>query len=358
MILQDKINESVGVNLKEDEIAYRKELNTLMARVNNDAKRSSCLICGKQCSSFCNSHIIPQFVLKNIADNGHLYMGIEAFKQTRIGEPLQTKGINRLWTFKVICRDCDKKYFSDYEYDEALLHAPNNRIMAEIALKNMVMQIAKRYNEWSFYKLSDIYADIRDKEAKNEEINLDLRDYLFDFRRSKKIIDNNLKSGFILLYYNVLNYITPIAMQGPICVHRDLEGNIINDVESFDPNKRMEQLHLAVFPLKNKTVVIMFFHKDDRHYVKFKYKFDRLNQEDKLKYINYLIIKYCEHYAISPKIKTELLNDAQLRKLSEEDNDHDKYIYSSKELVWGYKYQLVYWRDIPNLLGEENRLTI
>ena len=336
-----------------DKIELRKRMNQMFREATQEAKRDTCLICGKSCTSFCNSHIIPQFVLKSIADNGHVLQGISAFNNIDEDVVDSKKGLNNTWTFKVICNDCDRTYFADYENEQALITEPTTRRLAEIALKNSMMQLAKRYHEIALYK--KLQDRIEQKELLDEEHQLDVRDYFYDFKRAKKIIEKNLKSGYVLMFYHILNYVTPIAMQGPIAVHRDIDGEIVNDVDDFDPNIKMEQLHVGIFPLKKSTVVLAFYHKDDRNYVKFSKKFNRLKVEEKLQYLNYLIFKYCEHYAISPKISEEILNNTNLSKLVAEENDLPKHFISVDELF--LKNQpLINWQEIPNLLDENFRL--
>ena len=78
----------------------------------NNSKGTKCLFCAKECSSFCNSHSIPRFVLKNITKNGKLCTP-SAF----INKQLSTseKGLNNSGTFHLICNDCDSKEFAEYE---------------------------------------------------------------------------------------------------------------------------------------------------------------------------------------------------------------------------------------------------
>ena len=53
-------------------IEQKKEIARIYKKVRELSKPSSCLICGKSQTSFCNSHLIPQMVLKSIAINGKL----------------------------------------------------------------------------------------------------------------------------------------------------------------------------------------------------------------------------------------------------------------------------------------------
>lgn len=343
----------MGNCLSKEEIDSLKRLSKTKRKAIEDSKQEACLLCGEKCSSFCNSHIIPQFVLNNIALNGQLHRGLDYFFFPN--SPLSAlKGVNNTWTFRIICNNCDQKYFRDYESEESLLSSPTTKMLAEIGLKGTMMQIAKRYYERAvFAQYSD---SIKNKAFLDEEHALDLRDYFFDFKRLKKIIDKNLKSGISLVYYTILDYVTPIAMQGPIAVHRDLDGEIVNDVYDYNPNTKMQSLFCSIFPLKQKTVIILFHLRDDRNYVKFDKKFATLNDQDKLCYISYLVFKYCEHFAISPKIKPEILANENLNKLAKERNDSPKPFLSIDDL-FSENQRLVSWNDVPNLLSKENSLS-
>ena len=54
------------------DIELRKRINKLFSQTRNAAKPNKCVLCGKKQTSFCNSHSVPQFSLRNIADNGKL----------------------------------------------------------------------------------------------------------------------------------------------------------------------------------------------------------------------------------------------------------------------------------------------
>lgn len=340
--------------MNKESIKFKKQMNQMWREAAQAAKRDSCLICGKNCTSFCNSHIIPQFVLKSIAVNGHVLQGVHALNNINEDVFESEKGINNTWTFKVICNDCDTKYFNIYENEQALLKEPTTRQLAAIALKNTMMQLAKRYHEIALY--NNLSGRIERKELLDEDHQLDVRDYSHDFKRTKKIIDNNLKSGYITMFYKVLNYVTPIAMQGPITVHRDMDGDIVNDVNDYNHNIRMQELHVGIFPLKNSTVVLAFYHKDDRSYVKLHRKFNKLKELEKLQYISYLIFKYCEHYAISPNISKDILKNSTLKQLVLEHNDFPKSFTSIEEMLFMPDAPLINWRTIPNILEEKYKL--
>ena len=55
-----------------DIIEIRKQMGKLLSQTRNLAKPDTCILCGKNQTSFCNSHSVPQLSLRNIADNGML----------------------------------------------------------------------------------------------------------------------------------------------------------------------------------------------------------------------------------------------------------------------------------------------
>jgi len=282
----------------------------------NEAKRNAkpdcCFLCGKKMDSFCNSHTVPRFVLKNISVDGKAYNGFHFSNRNFMPND---NGLSKILTFRMICNDCDRKYFNDYENEAALLNEPSNHLLAEIALKNALFDLCKRLRDRETYKLFDakLYEPLG-KEIRDEANELTISDTLFFYRRSKKIIDNNLKSGFDITYYKILDKKVPIAIQTDITLYQCF-GKMINDVYDLSPNWRTQPLNLCVFPLVEKTVVLLFHHRDDRNLKTFDKAFLKLSDDDKLKYINYLIFRYTENFAISPIVPEIVLDNDKLHEL-------------------------------------------
>ena len=55
-------------------------------------------------------------------------------------------------TFHYICRQCDSFLFQDYENIEALQGAPTDKMLAEIALKDILLMLSKRNQEKLIYQ--------------------------------------------------------------------------------------------------------------------------------------------------------------------------------------------------------------
>ena len=95
---------------RDEIIEATKALNKMIKDSRNQAKQSNCYYCGNDCDSFCNSHTLPAFCLRNIAQNGKVF-----YSNTILDLPLlkDDNGVNEAGTFHLICRDCDSKVFQD-----------------------------------------------------------------------------------------------------------------------------------------------------------------------------------------------------------------------------------------------------
>ena len=230
-----------------ENIENKKKLANILKRAKNTAKPEKCIMCGKPQTSYCNSHLISQMVLKTIADNGKLLhpnalMGIEILDIE--------KGINNAGTFHFICRKCDSELFQDYENPDKMKTYPTDIMMAEIALKNMLLMLSKRNEEKEIFNIiQNEMNGFENKKVLNEIQGLDTQEYLDDLDLYKQIIENNSKGCFQILYWNKLPFIVPLAAQSPVAVYKDMYGDIINDVYDTNPNCHMQNLHLCVFPI-------------------------------------------------------------------------------------------------------------
>lgn len=231
------------------------------------------------------------------------------------------KGLKDIETFKNICKECDNTIFKEYENLENLSSEPSNKIMTEIALKNFLMLLYK--NSIEKYLGENIV-------QKNQELkklmkllqyidgkNSTEKDIKHDFKRCQTILKKNLKSGYKLMFWHKLNHIVPIAFQGAVCLYGDLSGNVLNkDLYTYSdqPTKKLEFLHICVFPLKDFSIIMAFYHKDDHECIKFNRQFNRLNLVEKMRLIGFILFSHEESVYISKKNDHEFLNDCDLKK--------------------------------------------
>ena len=211
-------------------IEMRKKYSKLINESKRQAKQEKCLWCGKKITRFCNSHSVPRCVLDNIDTDGK----VDYFNAI-VNIPFinSDKGMNEAGTFKLLCPECDGKIFQDYESLEALKEIPSERMLEEIALKNILLMLNKRYTEIALYNNLLKESKIPYPFDKKQEVNsLDERDYFWDFNRIKEIMkENDERCEFKLFYWKHLDYTVPIAFQGPITLYGDL--NLLRKVNNY-----------------------------------------------------------------------------------------------------------------------------
>ena len=296
-------------------IEMKRKVSDITKECRKRAKLNKCICCNKEVSSFCNSHSIPRFILRNIEKQGLVYSSNYFFE---LPIDKKEKGIMEAGTFHIICNDCDNYIFKDYEDENNLIEIPTNKMLAEISLKNILLTWDKRLFEIELYnKMKEISPNSSEfLDYKNEINYMDLSEIKWEYKRAKKIIDKNLKSGYKLIFYQKVDYMFPIAFQGHVCLYGDLEGNIINDIYDDNINTKMQYINICVFPLKDCSVIYMFYHKDDRNYCKFERQFNRLSFDEKLQLITFIIINYSEELYISPKVSTEISSNKLIKEIS------------------------------------------
>ncbi len=337
-----------GIENKEDVINFKKFSSKILKEARIKMKPPKCYLCGRETSSFCNSHCVPKFCLKSIAKDGKVKNVVSA-----LGTNIQNdeNGVNDAGTFYLICNDCDNKFFKDYETPENYDNSKplSQKILAEITTKNYLKLIYKRLNEIYLYK-KYIPNPIR------QEANyLDINEYLNSFYKAKRLVEkNSSNNSFYLLYYTSLDYVVPLAFQGAINLAIDFDGRIVNDIYNYNPKYKMQYMHLCVFPMKDCTKVLLFFHdQENSRYNTFKKQFKKLKEEEKLNVISYLIFLYSEDYFFNEDL-TKMVDKKYLSDISRMLPPYFSYETQSlakEELV--NNFSLSNWEDFPNILSEK-----
>ena len=340
-----------------NKIETMKKINAVKKEARQKAKLSKCFCCGKECTSFCNSHSLPQFILRNIADNGKVYYW------NTISEVLfqhEYQGVNSAGVFHIICNDCDSKLFQEYEtpsnYDKPI----TAKMLAEIDMKNNLRYFSKRLLEKEIYKyLQNEHAEynyITNEALKvlNLDINEIKNSYKLSLNHLKKPCDNNYYIG----YFVELPYVVPLACQVQIAMLVDLEGNTINYTYDEHKGHKIEVVNLCVFPMQDKTIIFMFVERKNKKYQRFFKQLKALeNSKDVLKIINYMIFLYTEDFFISPNISKSVL--AQLNLTFKKTNSGFGYADNRFKEFWKEKekFLLINIPDILNLLSREYAIT-
>lgn len=352
---------------KDLEIKLNKMMSQTVSEIRAETKDATCFHCGKQVTSFCSSHNVPRFCLENIGVDGKVVgpnaiLGLPGMGVS-IGKVFQ--GISEAGIFKIICRECDSRIFQEYENPDNYLvgSIPTQKMLAEIAVKNYLKFISKRKFEIALYERlltqclkSGMVAGFGlgfESRLKTSKIDLDA--YKGGYLRAKKFAEKDTSNGFYIVYYKLLDYVTPVAVQAPIAVSIDLDGKVVNNVVNMDPCYKVADLHLCVFPLKSQTAIILFINEGEKRYRNFYKQFRKQGEEEQLGIINYLIFLYCEDYFLAKDISSKV----DLQQL--------KRIASLTPVAWDTKpitdaaafagaFTLSKWKCIPNLLSEHYKI--
>ena len=339
----------LGVNT----VDIRKKINGMLSEARKEAKPAICIMCGKPQTSFCNSHSVPQMALRSIAENGIV---IHAPAALGVDERIIDieNGVNKSGTFNYICNDCDNTFFQDYENPDNIVQPPTDKILAEIAVKNMLLQLSKRAVERKLIEIRQRdYNAFDNPEVGMNVKNLDFAEFENEVIFHKNIVENNEFGGYQIVFWKLLPYTVPIAMQSAIAVTRDIEGVEINNIYDMNPNIRMQYLHLAIFPLNGKSVVLAFYHKRDKLYRRLRHQFNCMGEKEALVNINYLVFKYTENYYMARKIEEEITTNDALQRLSQENDGMPSLGMLGIDNSFGIGYTPVSKNDIPNFLAPE-----
>ena len=333
------------------DIKVRKEVSRRFQEARNNSRPDTCLLCNKKLTKLCNSHSVPQFVLKQLAENGKIMQSsfLLAFEDIDIFET--EKGVKNSGTFKFICHSCDKEFFSDYESEDALLGEVSDRMLAEIALKNELLNVSKRSQEVELYR--SLQEKIINIDYMIDLYSLDLRDFLQEVEVHKREILNNTKGAYQIIYKEILPFVVPIATQVAITLRVDMYGYPVNDVYNPDPKINMQDLHLVIFPLKESSLVLAFYHKKDKKYRTLRHQFNSENSKKTKEFLNYLVFAYTENFFISKKICEKIQSNKKLiqlnRELYQQPNLGNLNMYD----FLNFEYEPVKADEIPNFLTKD-----
>ena len=325
-------------------------LSRFYNRVKKKARGSRCLLCGKKTDGFCKSHSVPQFSLKYIAESGmvfhpSIFMDIESLDVE--------KGVMNSGIFQRICRECDGRFFQDYENERNLQKHLTDKILAEICIKNVLYTLDEKIEEKAFY--SEIIKEIEfnaDYGYIEKSVNNAIKKFEDELCFYKSILQSPSENPFRIIFYEVLPYRVPLAAQCLLSPSHDLWNNEINDLAEIHSDK-LQILHLLVLPLKSTSVILLFYHSKDAVYRQLQNQFNILSYEKKLQYINYLIFAYSSNYFISKSISSEILQSKKLHALAKEIDGRPNWGQITIEDLIFHSYIPIEMDEIPNFLTKE-----
>ena len=290
--------------MNEKQIETRKSSFAFYKEANKDLKILQCPFCGQKSPALCDSHSVPEFILRNIA--GEVGCVDNIYNILDICIQKEKLGVGQAGCFKMICRNCDSQAFQNYEDEISLLKFNKEKhILSEIALKNilrnmygMMDQMAIYYAVYDKYGISNhfTYASVclHDLDCYMTEMN--------------QIIDIKIEKGqgdYKIIYKNYLEYIAPIAFQGCFEMKFDCIGELIPILHT-EKDDYLRLLHIAIFPLSSKTLVLVFVRDNCYEYSELIKQFKLKNEAEKLDFINYIIFKCSDNFFLSKKINKEV----------------------------------------------------
>ena len=229
-------------------------------------------------------------------------------------------------------------------------------MLAQIAMKNYMLMISRRLHERALYNLmgTELKAQSNFVSHYQEVIFLDLSEYDAGFERAKQGAFGNHDDWFYLCYYQHLDYTVPLAFQGGVTMISDFEDNIINDIYNKNQNFHTKEIHIAVFPLENASVIMLFIDSRDKCYRGFYRQLKKLPIEEQLSAINYVIFSYSENVYISKELSEGIIKDknfiATCKKSSVAIADHP---FGNALQAAISEFSLSKRNQIPNLLSRE-----
>lgn len=337
--------------MNNNNIKQRVFFNNIIKKSRADIKADSCIFCGEKVTSFCNSHSIPRVILNHVADKGKVLY----WTSTSDIECLDTEtGINKAGVFFLLCNKCDSNIFSEYENEENLTvnslinEKILNKVIAQIALKNTLSQIYQK-KLGSKILLNGIGAEPLYSKV-------DLCELYKEYEIIKRIVKRigNRKSTdklFNIVWKYELPYTVPIAFQNEIALKFDLEGCKINDTLYPDPNYKIRMMHICIFPMESKTLILCFYYSKYKRYRNFSKQFAKLDDLTKLKVLNVLIFLYSDSWFISPTLNDIIISSDKLKNMCRTVLD-DGFINCNLNSIYGDASNkiLSIIDDIPNLL--------
>ena len=294
---------------KEHIIEAKKKFNGILKESRKNTKTNTCYYCNNPCASFCNSHTLPAFCLKNIAHNGKVL-----YSNSIAPLPLLNidKGVKESGTFHLICQKCDSMVFQDYENPDNYNEIPSIKMLAQIDIKNNLKNISKRLIESELYNLMPKAINLSKASVNSRKIsnNLDLNEFINSFKSAKKRELKPFQGDYYIGFYKKLSYVVPVGFQGTVALAFDIDGNIINNLYNKDPKYIIQYVSLCIFPLEKSSVIMLFVNKKNNRYGGFFKQLRKYNEDEQLNIINYILFAYCEDYFLSP-----CLSDSNLEQL-------------------------------------------
>ncbi|MBE6100875.1 MAG: hypothetical protein E7200_02045 [Selenomonas ruminantium] len=336
------------------------EVNRFFSKIRKEAKSKikvdKCIVCNEMPGT-CNSHTVPQFVLRNISNNGRLnYWNM--LQNTNLAK--EKKGVNEAETFKLLCRKCDGSLFQEYESEKAYDEGISQKIMLEIALKSHLNEYAKKTYHLALCETMKEYNPwLETMDRYKAEYGAELLS-VSDCRRDINILLHGRPPKYELIYQKKISYKIPFAVQDYVYLVTGFSKEVINDIYNYRSDYRMIPLYICIFPMKSTTDVIVFLpHNGVSRYKKFIKKFNRMSDGEKLHVLLYIVLKYTDGFLLAGDMDKRIKNIKQLNDVFKTSQMYeatvDKKTDVDKKILEDAveEFLLCRYKTIPNLMIKE-----
>ena len=334
--------------MNKSKIQFKQKLSELQKYVEQLSKPTYCVTCGKKMTSFCNSHVVPQFILKEIAECGMIYYGQSLHKENEFF-PTKT-GIKNAFTFKLICKDCDKRLFSNYEMPEVITDFDNfsyekkKLVLLEMAIKTHLSHINTKLKMHNLeVAVNPEMVGIMEMLKQPTTFQIDISEH-FDYLHSLSKFRKGTTFPFEILFNKLYDYQTSIATQTLISYIYDLNGQQLYNPYNLSDSVITRYFYLVIFPYKNKTRVLFYIEKKNKYLVqKIIDQFNGLEDEEKLHFLFISLIIFDEQFYLSPALHEKIIKDKKLTKLY-------RNIERISEFSWHNCKEIMNFRQYTNYL--------
>ena len=317
---------------------------TLLDAVAVYSRIENCVICNKKLTSSCHSHVVPQFILKNITDNGHVAYG-HTFHKLKVEGVKKTTGIKDAYLFRLICKECDRNLFKHYENPDNLAKfnelSENDKklVLAELALKAHLSHMNMKYRNLVMKDIAS-NGEVRRNEDKGILVaeRIDINEHLEYLKSLRKTMKTN-KNPFMVLYNKLFDYKMNLATQTIISFIYDLDGNQIFDPSLIKQDNSCRYFYLMILPLKNSTRVMFYIERKYTmgHNARIIDAFSKLTEEEKLHFLFIALVIYDQQFYMNPSFANMIVRkDKKLVKLY---TNTDKYTWWQNKLKDFRKYK-------------------
>lgn len=358
--------EGLGPKTKEDYICFNKYISSLNSKKTPKEKR--CFVCNKKNIKYCNSHTIPQFILRNITQDGKL-LNTQIFNSAKLLN--KETGVNKTQVFHCICADCDNKIFKEYETKENYQVEPNQLMLKQIALKNHISRFCKHNEEKHTY--SNILKEIKKGITYpitdiNYRIKVTEHNYRYNNKRARLILKNlnNSTEFYKLCYYKKINYTVPYVLQANSILSLGFNNEKLANTFDFTSFDYADDIHFCIYPLEKESVIFTFCDKSLTIYDDFFETLKTKNEEEQLSILNFIAFAYFEDIFLNNKIDKSILENYFMKQITQE----QMITYADTSLIQNLKKEereFYKWnalsnfsidnnKKIPNLLSYEYRI--